>query len=201
MVLACAALGFAILVAAPIARADTTTTINFSSLPSGTVVNTQYPGVTFSLEGGPVFSGSPITDDLSSYFFFSGGEGLENSAAVTPDIDDIDYPTASILDIAFSSPVNGVSFTFDNYTNNYLSFYLANNGSTGSLGAYGGGFTTISVAGGGITDLQINNGEGPDNNWVFVVGELTYSTTPEPNCLMLLGTGLAGLIMVRRRLA
>jgi hypothetical protein len=76
-------------------------TINFASLPTGTVVSTRYAGVVFSLEGtGPVTSGSPVVDDTF--------RGLVNAPAVTGV--SVDYPTATILNIDFTSPVSGVPF-------------------------------------------------------------------------------------------
>jgi hypothetical protein len=39
----------------------TADTIDFSGLANGTVVSTQYPGVVFSLSGGPGPDGSPVT--------------------------------------------------------------------------------------------------------------------------------------------
>src|SRR5271169_1322770 len=91
-------------------------TLNFSALTTGTVVNTQFPGIVFSLEGaGPVTSGSPVVDD--------GLGGLMNSPAATEE--SIDYPTAEILDIAFTTPVDAVSFTFNNYGDNGTSAFTA----------------------------------------------------------------------------
>lgn len=175
----------------PSAHADT---IDFSSLPSGTVVTNQYPGVVFSLQSP---GGSPITDNLAPLggSFTGGGEGLENTTCVQRRCLQSD-----ILDIAFTSPVSGVSFTFDSYGNNGVTVYIASNGSTANIGSDLPGFRLISVPGSGITDLQINNGS---TNWIFAIAQLTFNPTPVPepgtSSLMLIGVGL--VLVMRQRIA
>jgi len=188
----CAALACAaVIAAAPNVRADS---IDFSSLADGTAVTTEYPGVTFSLEGGPDSSGPPT---INSY----EGEGGALANSTNPD-----YPTANILNIAFAAPVSGVSFTFDNEGDNGTTLYLASNGSTANISGDSSGFTLVTVAGGGITNLQINNGYPSDASWYFDIQELNYTlsgttSAPEPGTLglTLIGLGSLGLMMVMRK--
>ena len=170
------------------------TTIDFSGLPVGPIIANQFPGVVFSLQGVPFSSGAPYVNT------FYDGTGLANSAFP-------DYPTANILDIAFSAPVSGVSFTFTNYLSGQgspapTSFTAFNASNTvvdsGSLQFVdpGSSFAPISVSGSGITDLQLNNNFGTDK-WYFAIQELTFtpgtSATPLPAALPLFATGIGGL--------
>jgi hypothetical protein len=184
----------ALVAAATSAKADT---VNFDALPTGTVVSTQYAGIVFSLAGsGPVTSGSPIVDEKWG--------GLMNSPAVTGV--DVDYPTATIVNIAFTAAVDAVSFTFDNWGDNGTSAFTAYGPGdvvidTAIIPNNGLSFQMVTVVGSDITDLQITNGE-PGTDWGFAVGALTYTplaATPEPSSLILLGTGILGLAGAARR--
>jgi hypothetical protein len=170
--------------------------IDFSSLTPGTQISNQYASqdVTFALTGSPGGSGSPAIGSG----VFPGG--LSNSLTGA-------YPTSEFLDIDFASGVSNVSFTLDTYGSNPNSTFTAYSGATvvdsGGLGGFSSGFNTQDVTGSGITSIVIDNYYGgivgPDNSWEFVVGDLSYSTTPEPGTLTLLGSGLLGLCGILRR--
>lgn len=168
--------------------------IDFTGLSAGTAVSNQFPGVVFSLAGGGVTSGSPVI----SGFEGSGGSGLTNSNSGS-------YPTANILDIVFTSPVSGLSFTFENWGDGNGSFYTAYDGTTviDTLDISGTpDWGLVTITGSGITELQINNNAN-GGNWEFAVGELSFTPetaeTPEPGSFLLLGTGIAGLAGMLRR--
>jgi PEP-CTERM motif len=181
-------------------------TIDFSGLPAGTAVTNQYSGVVFSLQGGTAGPGNPTT----GYGWYDSTSSLNNSPnpATSPKAGS-GYPTANILDIAFSSGVSGVSFTFNNYgTNSYpnnSNFAAYGPGNTfissGDLGNVNG-FSLVSVTGSGITDLKISNGTLGNSDWMFGVGELTYtSAVPEPStwAMLLLGFAGVGFMAYRRK--
>jgi hypothetical protein len=182
----------ALLTVAPAANA---TTINFNALAPGTAVTNQFAGVVFSLIGGPDSGGAPTTGYA---WFDSGFSSLANShnTSTTPG-GASGYDTANILDIAFSSPVSSVLFTFNNYGSGNGSNYQAF-GPGASLISSGdlsnvNGFTVVSVSGSGITDLQLNNGSGGGNSWIFGVGSLSYSAVPETSTWVMMLAGFAGL--------
>ena len=191
LLLAGAAAG-ALLTVPPAANA---TTINFNALSPGTAVTNQFSGVVFSLIGGPDAGGAPTT----GYAYFDGlFSSLANShnTSTTPGGGD-GYGTANILDIAFSSPVTSVLFTFNNYGSGNGSNYKAFGPgasliSSGDLSAVNG-FTVVSVGGSGITDLRLSNGSGGGYNWIFGVGSLSYSAVPEASTWVMMLAGFAAL--------
>ena len=153
----------------------------------------QFPGVVFSLEGGPDSSGAPYA---SSIWEEHGHVELNNSSTS-------DYPSANILDIAFAGGTFGVSFTYNNYGENNA-FYTAydidhNVVSSGFLGE-DLPYHLVEVAGSGIYDLKIDNNQG-DDSWVFGLKNLSFGAVPEPASwvLMIGGFGLVGTSLRRRR--
>lgn len=149
----------------------------------------QYAGVVFSLEGLPDSSGPARTFD------FGFGEALNNTH-------NNGIPTANILDIAFTAPVGGVSFLFNNYgcgvgcgaATTYTA-YDTNNAvvSTGSL-QLDSSFHLITVFGSNIADLKLDNHKG-NAPWIFGIQSLTYTVAavPEPSTWAMLLIGFAGI--------
>lgn len=169
------------------------TTIDFQTYATGTAL-TSLDGITFSLVGGPDSLGHPLIgyDD-------DPPRGLSNSTNPS-------FPTATILDFSFSTPVSRVGFYFNNYGDNFLSYYQAFSASgtllaSGDLSSEDGlENNTLSVS--GIKDLQFNNGEGGGASWYFAVPSVTFTAgnaVPEPSTWAMIMLGFAGLALAGYR--
>ena len=184
-----------------------TINVNFSGLGNGTAVTTQFPGLTFSLIGGPGPTTAPTTN----------GYYLTNSVYAGS------YPTANILDVIFNGAVaNNISFVFQpaGYCETNCSevggihrgrtYYQAFDVfgkllETGELGAMTSGSQgTFSVKTAGVHQLQFNNGTSGKDSWWFGLESLTATTkdiadVPAPATVALLSFVVFGLALTRRR--
>jgi hypothetical protein len=185
------------------ASAASATTINFSALAPGTAVTTQYSGLTFSLIGGTDAGGAPTT----GYADYDLTRSLANSSnTATTAASSSGYPTADILDVAFAHGVSGLSFSFSNYGGIDSTYTAYGAGgvviSSGDLSSVEN-FALVNVAGSGITDLQINNNTDGSRDWIFGVGELSYTNAtnavPEPTTWAVLILGMAAIGFAARR--
>src|SRR5208283_336980 len=90
-----------------VASAAHATTIDFSTYAIGTAISS-IPGASVSLLAGPGPGGSPTIGNFGNSSF---PVGLGNSTTNG-------NPTGTMIDFAFTRPVSGISFTFDNYGDN-----------------------------------------------------------------------------------
>ena len=173
--------GGMLLSAMTVANADTYT-LDFTSMPLYTPV-TSGPGPLTSifLYGGPG-DGIAVTGSF-------GTASLGNSPTG-------DYPTSEGILFSFSAPVRNVSFTFDNFGDNGEfgpSYYSTDAGGFGYINGYSDAFSLVSVNGGDLQSLFVDNGTGGSGSWEFGIGSITYTSAPEPSTWAMMGLGFAGL--------
>ncbi|MFC0252984.1 PEP-CTERM sorting domain-containing protein [Massilia consociata] len=155
------------------------------------------------------YSGSLAS--VGDVHFSLAGDGEQGTPSVEGgylfnSIDGPTYPTNSILKLAFDKNVTGVKFVFDIFgyrTTPTWSLYDANRTliSSGSLSTHADTFYDVSQFS-NVRSLEFYNG---GNNWYFGIKQLEYAVqavqVPEPGILPLLGLGIAGFMMARRRSA
>ena len=173
--------------------------IDFTALPSDTAVTNQFAGVTFSLAGGNDPNGAPTTT------YFQQGT---STGGLTDTRYGGNYPTAEFLVATFSAPVSGVSFSFFDAGFNGGNSYALLNASGGviasglmseaSFSSY-----TYNLPSTGVSSIEWGNGHPPGGNWWQDIQHLSFNpvnSVPEPSILLLFGTGLAGVGVMRRKL-
>ena len=173
------------------------TTIDFEQLGDLTQVTTQYAGLTFT-------NALQLTADSPDHDFFDfpahSGQGV-----ITND------PNED-MGIVFDVLQDGISFYYTDFFDLTVSAYDASDNLLGSVTGAGniGSSSLLSLNLTGISKLLFSDGTGiPDQ---FVLDDLTYTAgdpgnpggpgggvAPEPGSLVLLGTGLAGVVEMARR--
>lgn len=124
------------------------------------------------------------------------------------------YPTTQYLNILFSNPASSISFYFSNWGNNGISRYsaydssgaLLSSANISSLENY-----LVSIDSMNVSLLQISNGyrdtfsSRPERSWEFGMSNLSFNETtpaptPEPATMLLMGIGIAGGALMRKRM-
>jgi hypothetical protein len=181
-------------------RSAGATTLDFEQLGDLTQVTTQYAGLTFT-------NALQLTADNPDHDFFNfpahSGQGV-----ITND------PNED-LGIVFDVLQDGISFYYTDFFDLTVTAYDASDNLLGSVTGAGniGSSSLLSLNLTGISKLLFSDGTGiPDQ---FILDDLTYTTgdpgnpgdpggpgggvVPEPGSLVLLGTGLAGVVEMARR--
>jgi hypothetical protein len=177
--------------------------IDFTKLSAYTAISNE-DGITFSLKGGPGPDGTPVIDQYVPF-------GLTNTIDGT-------YNTSAILQVNFVGPASNIHFGFDNGDSNYTSTATAFGASGNVLQVLNignnGNEDTYSMSASGVTELQFNTGMGSGTVWEFDLLSLSandplafpgappggVAAVPEPVSMAVLGSGLFGLGLIRRRL-
>ncbi len=180
-------------------------TIDFDSLASGTLVSTQFTGVSFSLSSSPLPAGALPSIFNAGVAAASLPNGLINAPSLTSSNGD--------LTVAFDSPTNNVSLIYFyenddipltvNHSGGTSIFTLAFDGNVSDLDTLDINTTCPTCL--NITSIILGFGtESPVNTDTYVIDNLTFDTpsaVPVPAALPLFGTGLAimGFIGWRRK--
>jgi hypothetical protein len=146
---------------------------------------------------------SPLSIGIAT---FTGGELRQQEVGLPADQTGV-YASEGLfgsgetnpLVITFASPVNDFSVFVanDDDTGNYTVSDNLGDSLTKSLASAADlGATTISLPGNGVTAVTISSADA--NAWDFAIDNVTFTATPEPAPLPLLGAGLLLLAAVRR---
>ena len=185
------------------------TTVFLNTLPTGTPVTNQFPGLTFTLAGpGSQYGTTPAAYGYAGGYGYTGG--ISNSTSGH-------YPTANILDVGFTHPVDHLSIDFNNhgtpsgYNGKYRGYTTAKAfdshggylGGASLFGPCGYGCVGFAIPGAGISHLILdNNNNHAGDSWIFELSKVSFdaSGAPEPStwAMMLSGFGFLGYMMRRR---
>lgn len=186
------------------------TVINFEGFADGTLISNQYAGqgVTFTQNDG----GTPQADNQPFLFGYTQNSGTAVLTGTTTG--GAPFPTVAGLVAQFASPVAQAAAFFSDWAplGNYTITAFDTGGAViESLTVLASDLPTCQVSGCGIyvgfqygSNLIGKIQFGPSSGFgdAFAIDDLVFaSSVPEPTTLALLGLGLAGLAISRRRRA
>ena len=192
--------------------------VNFEGFAEGTIISNQYSGlgVTFGQADG----GTPMIDNLPPLFGFGPGSGVgmltgsTNGGAPFPTVAGLTASFTSAMSrvgafFSDTSPLGSYTFTAFGGSGNVLETFTITATTANTQYAGCGLFPTITGCGlfvgfdrsaGDIFKVQF----GPSSAFgdAFAIDDLRFeAAVPEPSSILLLGTGVGGLWLSRRRRA
>jgi hypothetical protein len=174
------------------AASAATYSVDYTSVAPGTVV-TSGPDLAWSLAGGPGADTAPTISDFGGYPY-----GISNSSYGGS------YPTAEDLIATFSTPMSGISFTFDSFGYNSYDYAYVYSGATLVDQVFIGDSsqTPYSLADSGVTSIVFDNFYGAYGySWSQQVETMSYSPSSAPGPLGIIpfAAGLIGVAVRRRK--
>ena len=165
--------------------------------------------------GAPLASGTALTDQYASWgALFEGYEnGLARDTVVSTLYDDEigfdgNYWTNhnadgtdryDVIRVVFLNPAQNISLYFNSAGYMPVSFYLYDaDGGTLEIQNIStmGAWEPLSFSAGNVAYMDIYQ---PEDWWTYAVDDLSFDSVPIPGAVWLLGSGLMGLIGLRRK--